>query len=205
MNMEIVESKENSNLFSLNSRNSVKADSAKCEFNGNTNDYGLEKGPPDGGIRAYLIMVGSFLTNGLLFGVINSYSVIYRVLQEQLSEKGVDNSASRACVENLTVVYPLSSPPPDWLVDSYSAVLLQHDNARTHAGKVTRDKSKELSVIELSPHPEFRPDLALSGYYLFKFVCGKNFRSKGNVENAVRQFFASELKERFLPRSQRAG
>lgn len=54
------------------------------------------RGPPDGGFRAYSVMVGSFLTNGLLFGVINSYSVIFDVLEQDLKKENVANAASRA-------------------------------------------------------------------------------------------------------------
>lgn len=68
----------------------------KSEANGNLRNVSKE-GPPDGGFRAYAVMVGSFLTNGLLFGVINSYSVIYSQLEKQLSEAQVENAASRAC------------------------------------------------------------------------------------------------------------
>lgn len=67
----------------------------KIEVNGNLN-HEEPKGVPDGGVRAYSVMVASFLTNGLFFGVINSYSVIYTVLEKQLKNEGVSNSESRA-------------------------------------------------------------------------------------------------------------
>lgn len=67
----------------------------KIEKNGNLN-IEVPNGPPDGGVRAYSVMVASFLTNGLFFGVINSYSVIYTVLQKHLNNEGVSNSESRA-------------------------------------------------------------------------------------------------------------
>lgn len=49
--------------------------------------------PPDGGSRAYLVMVSAFLCNGILFGIINTYSVIYLSLQKQL-KAGDDEAAS---------------------------------------------------------------------------------------------------------------
>lgn len=52
--------------------------------------------PPDGGLRAYMIIIASFLTNGLLFGIINSYSVIYTVLSKKLEEEKVSNADGRA-------------------------------------------------------------------------------------------------------------
>lgn len=81
-----IEPKENSDL--LRKRN-------KIEANGVLN-LDEPKGPADGGIRAYSVMVASFLTNGLLFGVINSYSVIYAVFEKHLREDGVPNAESRA-------------------------------------------------------------------------------------------------------------
>jgi MCP family monocarboxylic acid transporter-like MFS transporter 10 len=53
--------------------------------------------PPDGGTRAWLVMIASFLCNGILFGVINTYSVIYVDLQKKLEEKGVAEASSKAC------------------------------------------------------------------------------------------------------------
>jgi hypothetical protein len=53
--------------------------------------------PPDGGTRAWIVMVASFLCNGILFGVINTYSVIYVDLQKKLEDKGVAEASSKAC------------------------------------------------------------------------------------------------------------
>lgn len=52
--------------------------------------------PPDGGTRAWLVMVGAFLCNGVLFGVINTYSVIYLSLQKQLHDLGDTEASSKA-------------------------------------------------------------------------------------------------------------
>ncbi|KAG8227513.1 hypothetical protein J437_LFUL002402 [Ladona fulva] len=53
--------------------------------------------PRDGGARAWMVLVASFLTNGIVFGVINSYSVIYVNLQEKLKDAGVPEASSKAC------------------------------------------------------------------------------------------------------------
>lgn len=45
-------------------------------------------GPPDGGLRAWMIMVSSFTINGVLFSIINTYSLIYPELQKRLMEAG---------------------------------------------------------------------------------------------------------------------
>lgn len=52
--------------------------------------------PPDGGFRAYLVMICAFLCNGILFGIINTYSVIYLSLQRQLNESGDQEASSKA-------------------------------------------------------------------------------------------------------------
>lgn len=56
-----------------------------------------ENEPPDGGIRAWSIMIGSFVINGILFSVINSSSPIYGELKERLTAAGVSNTAEKAC------------------------------------------------------------------------------------------------------------
>uniref|UniRef100_A0A182SRY1 Major facilitator superfamily (MFS) profile domain-containing protein n=1 Tax=Anopheles maculatus TaxID=74869 RepID=A0A182SRY1_9DIPT len=60
--------------------------------------------PPDGGTRAWLVMVGAFLCNGVLFGVINTYSVVYLSLQKQLQDVGDGEASSKAAlVGSLTI------------------------------------------------------------------------------------------------------
>lgn len=53
--------------------------------------------PPDGGFYAYLVMICAFMCNGILFGIINTYSVIYLSLQRQLKESGDELASSKAC------------------------------------------------------------------------------------------------------------
>lgn len=57
----------------------------------------VEHEPPDGGARAFLVMICAFLCNGILFGIINTYSVIYLSLQRQLQESGDEAASSKAC------------------------------------------------------------------------------------------------------------
>lgn len=52
--------------------------------------------PPDGGARAWIVMVGAFLCNGILFGVINTYSVIYMDLRKKLEAQGETDTSSKA-------------------------------------------------------------------------------------------------------------
>ena len=55
-----------------------------------------EHSPPDGGLRAWMIMLGSFMINGILFSVINTYSLIYIELQKKLEEAGETEASSKA-------------------------------------------------------------------------------------------------------------
>ncbi|XP_076670114.1 monocarboxylate transporter 10-like protein kar isoform X2 [Andrena cerasifolii] len=60
--------------------------------------------PPDGGLRAWMVMVGSFVINGVLFSVINTYSLIYLELQKRLLESGETAASSKAAlVGSLTI------------------------------------------------------------------------------------------------------
>lgn len=53
--------------------------------------------PPDGGARAWMVLAASFLCNGLLFGIINTYGVIYVYLLMDLEKAKVPDAASKAC------------------------------------------------------------------------------------------------------------
>ncbi|CAH2101193.1 unnamed protein product [Euphydryas editha] len=112
----------------------------------------------------------------------------------------VELSMTRYIVGQLMRMYEVISEKYPGLVNG-KRVLLQQDNAKPHTAKVTRYKIEELGGVELLPHPEFSTDLAPSDYYLFrsmaKFLRGEKFESKGDVKNAVRQFFASKPKEWF--------
>ncbi|XP_012221894.1 monocarboxylate transporter 10 isoform X2 [Linepithema humile] len=60
--------------------------------------------PPDGGLRAWMIMIGSFTINGVLFSIINTYSLIYSELQKRLTEAGETEVSSKAAlVGSLTI------------------------------------------------------------------------------------------------------
>lgn len=59
-------------------------------------DDGLSDEPPDGGTRAILVMISAFVCVGLIFGVINTYSVIYVKIQENLVQNKVEEASSKA-------------------------------------------------------------------------------------------------------------
>ncbi|XP_045111368.1 monocarboxylate transporter 10-like isoform X3 [Portunus trituberculatus] len=49
--------------------------------------------PPDGGVRAWLVMLASFLCNGIIFGIINTSGIIYVKIAAHLKEAGDPNAA----------------------------------------------------------------------------------------------------------------
>uniref|UniRef100_A0A336MQP3 CSON004169 protein n=1 Tax=Culicoides sonorensis TaxID=179676 RepID=A0A336MQP3_CULSO len=60
--------------------------------------------PPDGTWRGWIIMLSAFLCNGVIFGIINTYSVIYLKIQKQLEESGDTEASSKAAlVGSLTI------------------------------------------------------------------------------------------------------
>lgn len=71
--------------------------------NGHSNGCGVEKQaigsmePPDGGARAWCVMVAAFLCNSIIFGIINVYGPIYKELFENLSSSGDSEASSKAC------------------------------------------------------------------------------------------------------------
>nr|CDJ91989.1 transposase [Haemonchus contortus] len=74
-------------------------------------------------------------------------------------------------------------------------VYFHHDNARPHTAKATR---AELEKYELGGDPPgpYSPDLAPSDYWLFshlqRFLNGKKFQTKDEVEKALDEFFKSQ-------------
>ncbi|KAK0084170.1 hypothetical protein PV326_006382 [Microctonus aethiopoides] len=89
----------------INNQQSPSNNSSK-QNNGNVEEQKskMEYAPPDGGIRAWTIMIGSFTINGILFSVINSYSLIFLELIKKLEEIGeTEVNAKAALVGSLTI------------------------------------------------------------------------------------------------------
>lgn len=60
--------------------------------------------PPDGGYYGWFVMIAAFVCNGILFGIINTYSVIYLSLQKQLAGVGDSEASGKAAlVGSLTI------------------------------------------------------------------------------------------------------
>lgn len=52
--------------------------------------------PPDGGARAFIVMISAFLCNSILFGVINTYGTVYLTLHRNLESDGDKEASSKA-------------------------------------------------------------------------------------------------------------
>ncbi|XP_053963995.1 monocarboxylate transporter 10 [Anastrepha ludens] len=60
--------------------------------------------PPDGGTRAWLVMISAFICNGVVFGIINTYGVIHALLTDYLTTQGDTEASSKAAlVGSLTI------------------------------------------------------------------------------------------------------
>jgi histone-lysine N-methyltransferase SETMAR len=74
-------------------------------------------------------------------------------------------------------------------------VVLQHDNARPHTARLTREKIQRLGW-EVLPHPPYSPDIAPSDYHLFRslqnHLNGQEFPNREAVESEISKFFASK-------------
>lgn len=53
--------------------------------------------PPDGGLLAWVVVIASFLTNGIIFGIHNCYGILYVQLKKQLEQNGIEGAATKAC------------------------------------------------------------------------------------------------------------
>ena len=65
---------------------------------------------PDGGFRAWIIVVASFLTNGLIFGIHNCYGLIYLQLKNQLEELNIDDAPIKSCRSPIRAIVNNSWP-----------------------------------------------------------------------------------------------
>lgn len=60
--------------------------------------------PPDGGVKAWVIMVCSFLVNGIVFSIINTFGILFVKLKEDLETAGVEDAAFKcATVGSLAI------------------------------------------------------------------------------------------------------
>lgn len=87
----------------VNATNSInlKNGSTKivCDFDMNSNhlNESASKAPPDGGTRAWCVVISAFLCNSIMFGIINTYgSTIGQKINEDLKENNIPEASSKA-------------------------------------------------------------------------------------------------------------
>lgn len=82
-------------------------------------------------------------------------------------------------------------------------IILQHDNARPHVARPTRETIQDLGW-EVLEHPPYSPDLAPSDCFLFGqlkiFMQGRRFQSRSGLGSAIHRW-AQSLGEDQLKRS----
>ena len=71
----------------------------KAEDSSDGNSKNASFSPPDGGLLAWFIVIASFLTNGIIFGIHNCYGILYVHLKSQLEQHGIEGAATKACKE----------------------------------------------------------------------------------------------------------
>ncbi|XP_031621523.1 monocarboxylate transporter 10 [Contarinia nasturtii] len=60
--------------------------------------------PPDGGARALCVMISAFFCNSIIFGIINTYGIVFVKINQYLEENGDTEAASKAAlVGSLTI------------------------------------------------------------------------------------------------------
>ena len=51
--------------------------------------------PPDGGCWAWLVLLGCFLVNGIIFGIINTFGILFVKLIEEMERAGIEDAKSK--------------------------------------------------------------------------------------------------------------
>ena len=78
------------------------------ESNSNSNNDVTQPQPPDGGFWAWLVLVSCFLVNGIIFGIINTFGILFVQLKIDLDEAGVEDAATK-CGNVMTSLYLISN------------------------------------------------------------------------------------------------
>jgi len=80
----------------------INDNSCKCEKQATKKQEEIV--PPDGGFWAWLVMISCFLVNGIIFGIINTFGILFVQLKKDMEEAGVADAATKcALVGSLTI------------------------------------------------------------------------------------------------------
>ncbi|XP_014470441.1 PREDICTED: monocarboxylate transporter 10 isoform X2 [Dinoponera quadriceps] len=138
--------------------------------------------PPDGGLRAWMIMIGSFAINGVIFSIINTYSLIYIELQRRLTEAGESEVSSKAAlVGSLTIGTTfILSPVAGILTDKFGIQITTFVGGAIASGglllsSLIADKVELLYLTYgvmygLGASLAYTPSLVILGHYFKKYM-----------------------------------
>lgn len=84
----------NGNINSINVKNGLNK--SKLDLVNHVNEPATSTEPPDGGARALCVMFSAFLCNSIIFGIINTYGIIYGELHKNLREANDSEAGSKA-------------------------------------------------------------------------------------------------------------
>lgn len=162
-------------------RQRVDEDGSFCE-NESMATANQAYGPPDGGLRAWMIMIGSFTINGILFSIINTYSLIYLELQKRLTDVGESEVSSKAAlVGSLTIGTTFFlSPVAGILTDKFGIQITTFVGGAIASGGLflssfLSDKVELLYLTYgvmygLGASLAYTPSLAILGHYFKKYL-----------------------------------
>lgn len=87
----------NGDVNGPNSINQKNGSTNKIIYEFSTNETPAANEPPDGGARAWCVMISAFFCNSIIFGIINTCGNVYVKLVEHLKEMGDAEASSKAC------------------------------------------------------------------------------------------------------------
>lgn len=84
----------NGNINSINLKNGLNK--SKFDLVNHANEIATSNEPPDGGARGLCVMFSAFLCNSIIFGIINTYGIIYEELHRTLTLANDSEAGSKA-------------------------------------------------------------------------------------------------------------
>ena len=86
----------------------LMAETSTSTTNTNTSEKSSEKysdqEPPDGGCWAWLVLLGCFLVNGIIFGIINTFGILFVELKQEMDKAGVEDASSKCGERSFYVI-----------------------------------------------------------------------------------------------------
>ena len=82
---------------------STGSGASSCETSTTKSVNDLISSEFDSGLRAWTVVLGSFLTNGLIFGLINSYGVIFDLIKDHFNSDSTRANLSASSIGSLAV------------------------------------------------------------------------------------------------------